>query len=406
MKKLVWVIILYVGYSYCSENTFKLGLENISDNFAKWLSKHRVGLITNQTGHDQAGNKTVDVLAQKGVAVRVLFAPEHGSNGTISPEEEVKDIIDPATNIPVVSLYGKWTGKKITAHKLKDIDVLIFDIQDSGMRHYTYISTLLHAMKAAARHGKYFVVLDRPNPLGWRMEGPLVENSLRSFISVASIPVRHGMTVGELAWYYNTHELKNAAKLYVVRMQHYTRTMHLPKTLETRLSPNITNRDSCYGYSFLGLLSEVRPFDTGVGTANAFQCVLLQDDKNLPDNAWFALHKQLAKLGVTSKPYRYFSMRKKRYYRGLKLNIEDINAVSSFKVLMAMLRFFKNQGIKLEFSPVFNKAAGTHAIQQVLNGSISEQQFMKKINQGLHTFFEQAKIAFMYQPLPRVAEIR
>src|ERR1700722_2326786 len=181
----------------------KLGLENIED--AMWLKlgnsankKASIGLITNHTGKNQQGSRTIDVLLQRGLAIKKIFVPEHGLDGQLAAEKEVKDSIDAKTNISVVSLYGQGTGKKIPAQKLKDIDVLIFDMQDSGMRHYTYVSTLLYVLEAAGMYNKSLIVLDRPNPLGVRMEGPLVDNFQKSFISVASIPLRHGMTIGEL----------------------------------------------------------------------------------------------------------------------------------------------------------------------------------------------------------------
>ena len=159
----------------------------------------------------------------------------------VEAEKEVEDSVHTNTNIPIVSLYGHGTGKKIVAHKINDLDVLIFDMQDSGMRHFTYISTLLHAMRAASQHNKHFVVCDRPNPLGLAMEGPLVDDGLKSFISIAAIPVRHGMTVGELATFFNTHELKTPLNLSVIKMSNYNRRVWPFKGIQTPLSPGLRN---------------------------------------------------------------------------------------------------------------------------------------------------------------------
>ncbi|MES2181763.1 MAG: exo-beta-N-acetylmuramidase NamZ domain-containing protein, partial [Pseudomonadota bacterium] len=134
----------------------------------------------------------------------------------------------------------------------------MFDIQDSGMRHYTYISTLYHAMKVAAQYNKQMVIFDRPNPLGARMEGPVVTQQLKSFISIAQVPLRHGMTVGELAWYFNKYELEKPAELHVVRMHGYDRRARFvaQNELAQPLSPGLRTEQACYGYSFLGLLGE------------------------------------------------------------------------------------------------------------------------------------------------------
>src|SRR5207249_6044556 len=142
-----------------------------------------------------------------------------------------------------------------------ELDCLVFDIQDSGMRHYTYISTLLNTMKIAAEYKKPYIVLDRPNPLGGMMQGPLVQPDLISFISIAPIPLRHGMTIGELAHYFNGHILEKSAILHVIPMHDYNRMNGFAGTFLHQLSPNLLSLQSCYGYSFLGLLGEVEPFD-------------------------------------------------------------------------------------------------------------------------------------------------
>ena len=203
-----------------------------------------IGLVTNQTGKDQKGTATLDILLKKGFKVTYIFAAEHGIEGKIEAGKELKDGRESSRNIPVVSLYaGGDKGKKIDPATLKDIDIIFFDIQDSGMRHYTYISTLYAVLKAAGQENKKVVVFDRPNPLGKAMEGPLVEPELISFISIAPIPLRHGMTVGELAEYFNEHILEKKAALKVVEMKDYERThgiAHLPSPL----SPNIASRES------------------------------------------------------------------------------------------------------------------------------------------------------------------
>ena len=245
------------------------------------------------------------------MVVKYIFAPEHGLNGTLA-ERDVHDAIDAKTHIPIISLYGNGTGKMISDAQMNDLDLLIFDIQDSGMRHYTYISTLLNTMKVAAEYGKAYIVLDRPNPLGSLMEGPLVDQSLISFISIASIPLRHGMTIGELALYFNRYVLKKAAPLQVIKMENYDKSTGFAGTFIHQLSPNLQSLQSCYGYSFLGLLGEIEPFDIGIGTPMAFRCITLPEAVVVPKGMWLRLQAVLSSFGVRSFLYDHVNPKNNR----------------------------------------------------------------------------------------------
>ena len=209
-------------------SSFRLGLENLSSSFLKSLTTRgglsfNIGLVTNQTGRDQSGMQTVDVLLKKGLNIVTIFAPEHGVDGTVLASETIHDSNDEKRNIKIISLYKNGSTKKFDKKSLNNIDVLFFDVQDSGMRHYTYLTTLFEMLEAAAKYKKTAVVLDRPNPLGAYMEGALVSPSFKSAISYAAIPVRYGMTIGELALYYNGKVLKGGARLHVVPMKNYNR---------------------------------------------------------------------------------------------------------------------------------------------------------------------------------------
>lgn len=404
-----WWIILW-SFSLCAE--FRLGIENIPASLCTRLGFSdkkacRIGLITNQTGKNQLGSRNVDFLRQNGFKVTRIFAPEHGFDGTIKAGMPVKDSVDKKTGIPITSLYGSGNikdnaGKSIHAAKLENIDVLMFDIQDSGMRHYTYISTLFNALKAAAEHNKKIVVLDRPNPLGAVMEGPLVEPKLQSFISIAPIPLRHGMTIGELAQYFNNHILEKKASLMVVPMHDYQRTTEQSCIVQAPLSPNIRFMQACYGYSFLGLLGEIEPFDIGVNTPVAFQCIGLPKGK-VSGSHWFSLQTILRSKGVHSSLYLYDQPRKKQSYVGLRLYVADINKVSSMDVLLTVINFFKKNKIHFNLSPVFNKAAGTRKLKAYIKGKVSYASIKQKINEQLVHFFETSRESFLYEPLPRIA---
>ena len=190
-----------VTLSFCY-GSVRTGLDRVGEHEDVFQGK-RLGIITNHTAYDRDGRFVVDVFRQMaGVTVRALFSPEHGLWGKEEAGDGIDNRVDPVYRLPVRSLYGKT--RKPTSEMLQDIDVLVFDIQDIGARFYTYISTMSLAMEAAAENGKRFVVLDRPNPInGIRVEGNILDPVLASFVGLHPIPVRHGMTAGELARMFN-----------------------------------------------------------------------------------------------------------------------------------------------------------------------------------------------------------
>jgi len=396
----IGISILLACSAHCAD--FKLGIENISDSFAQRLKGRSIGLITNQTGIDQQGRRNVDILVQKGLKIAYLFAPEHGLAGTVAAGEDVDIMVDQKTGIPVISLYKKGTGQTLDQDILAKLDMLIFDMQDSGMRHYTYISTLMRVMQAAAEHDKPLVVLDRPNPLGGTMEGPLVEEHLRSFISIAPIPLRHGMTIGELAWYFNIHELEKPVQLHVVKMNNYNRFDTSSSKCFAALSPNIQTMQACYGYSFLGLLGEIGPFSVGVNTNNAFQCILLPKSCGISNGTWRQLQTVLHKHGIESIPHQRFSNNRQEYLDGLKVQVKEITCVSSFDLLTEIVGLFRKAGLQFSFSSSFDKAIGTDKMQKLFLGKINKTSVMREINRNLSHFFQKAAQAFMYDSLPQV----
>jgi len=235
------------------------------------LRGHRIGLITNHTGLTADGRSTIDILHQAPeVELRALFAPEHGSRGDV--DEKVADSRDQRTGLPVHSLYGESYHPR--PQHLQGLDTLVFDIQDIGCRFYTYISTLGHAMEAAAAAGIFLAVLDRPNPInGIDIEGPVSDPDLRSFTAWHSIPVRHGMTVGELARLFNT-ERKIGARLTVVRCEGWRRSEWFDATglTWTNPSPNMRSLTQATLYPGVGLL-EFTNLSVGRGTDTPFELI-------------------------------------------------------------------------------------------------------------------------------------
>ncbi len=210
-----------------------------AENFAS-LQGRRVGLITNSTGVDAAGKRTIDLLYHApGVKLLALFSPEHGLEA--QADTRVLSTTDAATGLPVYSLYGDVD--RPTEQMLDGLDALVFDIQDAGVRFYTYVTTLGYCLEAAAKKGIEFYVLDRPNPInGHEVEGPVLDNDLRSFVAYYPLPIRHGMTVGELAEMFNS-ENHLGAKLHVIKMKGWRRTDWYDETglAWVNPSPNLRN---------------------------------------------------------------------------------------------------------------------------------------------------------------------
>lgn len=391
-------------HSVYDSSTFKLGLENITDSFVEEIKADKssnVGLITNQSGIDQAGNRSIDVLLSKGFDIKKIFTPLDEVVVT-NPKKLQSLVRDNSTGIQIVSLslnHGLNTAKK----HIKELDVLMFDMQDSGMRYYGYINTLLDAMDCAAKNGKKFVVLDRPNLLGWCMEGSL--NCEGGKCAEIPVPLRHGMTVGELANYLNKNVLAQPAKLYVVPMKNYSRQANANAPLLCNLSRNITNADSCYGYSFLGLLGQVAPFDTGGAADKAFQCIMLPETMKFPKYKWHELRTVLKDHNIESTLHRYYNGQKKENYVGLRLYIKDINSFSSFNTLLTVLQFFKDSGVSLAFGNSFDHAIGTQKVRSMFEGTVSHRELAGQVNGDLQLFFKKAVSCFLYKPFPKMVQV-
>ena len=227
------------------------------------LLGRRVGLVCNHTSMVR-GRRLVDTLMMLGVNVVILFTPEHGMSGRADAGEAVRDGKDQSTRIPIVSLYGK--SKKPTAAHLSGVDVIVFDMQDVGVRCYTYASTMHYMMEACAEFGVPFMLLDRPNPNGYFVDGPLLQEEYRSFIGMHPIPWVHGMTLGELAQMVNGEGwLKNGVRcaLEVVPCEHYSRGQHYE--VDVAPSPNLPTSRSILLYPTLALL-EGTTLSVGRGT--------------------------------------------------------------------------------------------------------------------------------------------
>jgi uncharacterized protein YbbC (DUF1343 family)/CubicO group peptidase (beta-lactamase class C family) len=240
------------------------------DNFAALRGK-RIGLITNQTGLSRNGQRDVDLMLAAGVKVTALFSPEHGINGA-EDRADVSNTKDAASGLPVFSLYHA-SSRRISPETLNNVDVLVFDIQDVGARFYTYSCTMLNSMEEAARRHLPFFVLDRPNPItGTHVEGPMLDPDLQSFTGCFEIPVRHGMTLGELAAMANG-ERKLGADLHVVPMRGWSRGDWFDSSGLAWVdpSPNMRSLNAAILYPGLAMLEASKNYSVGRGTDSPFE---------------------------------------------------------------------------------------------------------------------------------------
>jgi uncharacterized protein YbbC (DUF1343 family) len=249
------------------------GLDVLARSGFAPLQGVRVGLITNQTGIDREGRRNIDVMRAAGVNLTMLFSPEHGISGNVDTND-VADSKDVPTGLPIRSLYGNGRTQ-VRAGMFAGLDAVVFDMQDVGVRFYTYECAMLYALQEAARSGAAFYVLDRPNPVtGLHVEGPLLEEGLHSNVGCYSLPVRHGMTLGELAGMANEEQKWNA-KLEVIRAENWSRAEWFDETGLPWVdpSPNMRSLNAATLYPGIALLEAAKGYSVGRGTDTPFEQV-------------------------------------------------------------------------------------------------------------------------------------
>lgn len=268
--KIATIAAASVGYEPPAAGEVYTGLDVLELNHFRPFQGKRIGLITNQTGVDRFGKRNVDVMRAAGINVAALFSPEHGIAG-VEDRENIGNTIDAPTGIKVWSLYDKT--RRPTPEMLRGLDALVFDIQDVGARFYTYESTMIYAMEEAARARLPFYVLDRPNPItGIHVEGPMLDADKLSFTGSFPLPLRHGMTMGELAGMVNSEKRLNA-DLHIIEMTGWKRTDWFDATglPWVNPSPNIRNLDEALLYPGIAMLEASTNYSVGRGTDSPFE---------------------------------------------------------------------------------------------------------------------------------------
>ena len=376
MKRLLFICCaLWLAFGSASAQKVKTGIEVLKKQNFKILEGLRVGLVTNPTGVDNDLRSDVDILhAAKNVKLVALFGPEHGVRGNVHAGDAVANDSDPATGLPVYSLYGKY--RTPSDEMLKNIDVLVYDIQDIGCRSFTYISTLANIMKAAARNHIKVVVLDRPNPLGGKkVEGCITEDDCISFVSQFKVPYVYGLTPGELARLLNDEGLLGEkCDLEVVKMKGWKRSMTYGDTgLKWVLSsPHIPEASSAPFYTVSGIVGELDSINIGVGYTIPFQTFAAPWIKatELADRM-----NALRLPGYTFRPIYYspfYSKYKGRQLQGVQVHFTNYRKAHlcdvQFYILQELYKLYPNHDILKQAGQragMFDKVCGSKKIREL-----------------------------------------
>lgn len=385
MGKIVGYFGLFILMVFCSgrnSGQIKTGAEQ-PQKYLPLLQNKKVGLVVNHTSLvDQV--HLVDFLVEKNIQVKTIFAPEHGFRGEAAAGEEIQDGKDTKTGIKIASLYGE--NKKPTKEQLKVLDLIVFDIQDVGCRFYTYISTLHLVMEACAENGLALVVLDRPNPNGDYVAGPVLEPEFQSFVGMHPIPVVHGCTVGELALMINGEQWlgnKTNCELTVVPVENYTHKTRY--SLPVRPSPNLPNDLSVRLYPSLCFF-EATSVSVGRGTDFPFQ-VLGGLNPGLGDFTF--IPKDMA--GVALNP---INEGKVCYGTDLR-NLTEIPGFT-LKYFLDFYHQYKNEKDFLTRESWLNTLAGTDQLLKQIKEGKSEAEIEQSWQPALAKYKEIRKKYLLY----------
>jgi len=397
---LIFLFCFFFAATSSYDLRVKTGDEVFIEKYLGMIKGKRVGIITNQSGTLQNGKHIVDIFASLAdVKVVAIFAPEHGIRGVIPAGKTVDDSVDEKTKIPLYSLYGKIT--KPTPEMLRGIDVLIYDIQDVGARFYTFISTLDLTLEAAAENNIKYIVLDRPDMLRADLvDGPVLDDSLRSFIGIQLIPSVYGMTPSELATMINDeHWLKNGVKanLTVIKMENYERKMWYDETGLKWItpSPNLPNMNAVENYPGLVLLegtniSEGRgteyPFENiGAPFIDSQKLIYLLEQQQLPGVRFEPIDFTPHSLPRASEPKYDGTL-----CHGIKITVTDRNIFEPVKMGVTIIwAIHKLYPDSLRFrDTVFDRLSGTKQVRLVLMSGDSPKTIFSKWNDGIENFLK------------------
>lgn len=358
----------------------------VMSNYLPLIQGKRVAVVANHTTLVESKH-LVDTLLTVGVNIKKIFCPEHGFRGDFEAGEQIGNYTDKTTGLPVISLYGG--SKKPKPTDLSDIDVVIFDLQDVGVRFYTYISTMHYVMEACAENGKPLIILDRPNPNGFYVDGPVLDTAYRSFVGMHPVPLVHGMTIGEFAQMINGEGwLKGKIKcqLTIIPCRGYTHSM--TTALPVRPSPNLPNHLSVLLYPSLGLF-EGTVVSVGRGTDYPFQVF---GYPNFPDKGfrYIPVEKRGASLNPPYKGKPVYGIDLRDYSVNYFLDRREI-------ILDWLIYTYSNYPEKEKFfNNFFNLLAGTGELRQQIENGLTPSEIRATWQPALEQFKQIRKKYLLY----------
>lgn len=384
-----------------NKNGFKFGADVLFDENYDLIKNKNLGVVTNHTAILADGVHLVDKLhSYEDVNITALFGPEHGIRGDNSAGDSIGDGVDVKTGIRIYSLYGR--DRKPTKEMLKDVDVLIFDIQDVGARFYTYISTLFYVVQASAENNIPLIILDRPNPInGVYVDGPIRKPELNSFVGIAPLPIAHGMTVGELAIYFAGEKLIGeniTADLKIIKMQNWHRNLYYDDCYSNWIkpSPNLPSLESALVYPGTCLVEGINVSE-GRGTDEPFLNI---------GSPYIIANKLIAELknsgvgGIEFEPTTFTPIEipgvsgnpkyKNEKCNGIKIKVNNRGEFESvkfgIKLIAAIHKLFPNEFKFRDAS--FDRLCGDSSIKQRILDGISAQEIIESYQVELDTFKE------------------
>ena len=375
LKISFFLILMTFSYLSFSQSNNKLIVgANRTELFLNHIEGLNVAVVANLSSKIKSNTKSIhliDSLLKLNIKIKKVFSPEHGFRGEADAGEKVEDGIDQKTGIPIISLHG--TNKKPTKDQMKDIDVVIFDIQDVGARFYTYISTLHYVMEAVGENNKKLIILDRPNPNGHYVDGPILESKYKSFIGMHPVPVVYGMTIGEFGIMINEEGwLKNQIYSYikVIPIKNYNRKMVYE--LPIKPSPNLPNKQSINLYPSLCFFEQT-PISIGRGTNMQFQVIGSPEWEN------------------NDFSFKPISMSGAKYPKHIDqicngIDLRESAYLSRINLKWLIDAYNKSKNKSAFFKDGFNKLAGNKMLKEQIIDGLSEKEIKQSWKSGVENF--------------------
>ena len=375
LKISFFLILMTFSYLSFSQSNNKLIVgANRTELFLNHIEGLNVAVVANLSSKIKSNTKSIhliDSLLKLNIKIKKVFSPEHGFRGEADAGEKVEDGIDQKTGIPIISLHG--TNKKPTKDQMKDIDVVIFDIQDVGARFYTYISTLHYVMEAVGENNKKLIILDRPNPNGHYVDGPILESKYKSFIGMHPIPIVYGMTIGEFGIMINEEGwLKNQiySDLKVIPIKNYNRKMVYE--LPIKPSPNLPNKQSINLYPSLCFFEQT-PISIGRGTNMQFQVIGSPEWEN------------------NDFSFKPISMSGAKYPKHIDqicngIDLRESAYLSRINLKWLIDAYNKSKNKSAFFKDGFNKLAGNKMLKEQIIDGLSEKEIKQSWKSGVENF--------------------